>query len=89
VGDTVEDGVTGLLSSADQAAFAAHLTRLCIDGDLRHSLGAAARKVSGKYAIEHTTRVLLQRYERLLIEFAPHRRGLSYHIRNLLEKLRA
>jgi len=89
VGDTVEDGVTGLLSSADQAAFAAHLTRLCMDGDLRHSLGAAARKVSGKYAIEHTTRVLLQRYERLLIEFAPHRRGLSYHIRNLLEKLRA
>jgi glycosyltransferase involved in cell wall biosynthesis len=89
VGDTVEDGVTGLLSSPDQAAFAALLTRLCMDGDLRLRLGTAARKASKKYAIEHTTQVLLKRYERLLSEFAPHRRGLNYHIRNLLEKLRA
>jgi glycosyltransferase involved in cell wall biosynthesis len=88
VGDTVEDGVTGLLSSQDQAAFAALLTRLCMDGDLRRKMGAAARKISGKYAIEHTTQVMLKRYERLMSEFAPHRRGLSYHIRNLVEKLR-
>ncbi len=88
VGDTVEDGVTGFLSSQDQAAFAAFLTRLCLDGDLRRRMGAAARKVSGKYAIEHTTQVMLDRYDRLLSEFAPHRRGLGYHIRNLVEKLR-
>jgi glycosyltransferase involved in cell wall biosynthesis len=88
VGDTVEDGITGLLSSPDQAAFAALLTRLCMDGDLRHRLGSTARKVSEKYAIEHTNQVMLKRYERLMTEFAPHRRGLSYHIRNLLEKLR-
>ena len=31
---------------------------------------------------------MLRRYERLLFEFAPHRRGLSYVMRNLLEKLR-
>jgi glycosyltransferase involved in cell wall biosynthesis len=89
VGDTVEDGITGLLSSQDQAAFAAHLTRLCMDSDLRHRLGAAAQKISGKYAIEHTTQVMLTRYERLMSEFAPHRRGLNYLIRNLAEKLRA
>ncbi len=88
VGDTVEDGITGCLSSQDQAAFAAYLTRLCLDGDLRRRMGAAARKVSGKYAIENTTRVMLARYERLLSEFAPHRRGLGYHFRNLVEKLR-
>jgi glycosyltransferase involved in cell wall biosynthesis len=89
VGDTVEDGVTGFLSSPDQAAFAALLTRLCLDADLREKMGAAARKASRKYAIEHTTRVMLERYERLLIEFAPHRRGLGYNLRNLLEKLRS
>ena len=89
VGDTVEDGVTGFLSSQDQAAFAALLTRLCMDGDLRRRMGAAARKISQKYAIEHTTQVMLKRYERLMSEFAPHRRGLGYHIRNLVEKLRA
>ncbi len=88
VGDTVEDGVTGLLSSQDQAAFAALLTRLCMDGDLRRKMGAAARKNSGKYAIEHTSQIMLKRYERLLTEFAPHRRGLSYRICNLVEKLR-
>jgi 1,2-diacylglycerol 3-alpha-glucosyltransferase len=88
VGDTVDDGVTGLLSSQDQAAFAAHLTRLCLDGDLRHSLGVAAQKASEEYAIEHTTQVLLKRYKRLLSEFIPHRRGLGYLIRNLMEKLR-
>ena len=89
VGDTVEDGVTGLLSSPDQAAFAALLTRLCMDSDLRHRMGTAARKASGKYAIEQTTQVLLKRYERLMAEFAPHRRGLTFLIRNLMEKLRA
>jgi glycosyltransferase involved in cell wall biosynthesis len=88
VGDTVEDGVTGLLASPDQAAFAAQLTRLCMDRALRQRLGIAGRKASEKYAIEHTTRVMLKRYERLLIEFAPHRRGLSFHLRNLMEKLR-
>jgi 1,2-diacylglycerol 3-alpha-glucosyltransferase len=88
VGDTVEDRVTGLLSSQDQATFAALLTRLCMDSDLRRSLGAAAQKASGKYAIEHTTQVMLKRYERLLFEFTPHRRGLGYRIRNLVEKLR-
>jgi glycosyltransferase involved in cell wall biosynthesis len=89
VGDTVEDGVTGLLSSPDQAAFAALLTRLCLDADLRRKMGTAARQASRKYAIEHTTQVLLKRYERLLSEFAPHRRGLTFRIRNLVEKLRA
>jgi 1,2-diacylglycerol 3-alpha-glucosyltransferase len=88
VGDTVEDGVTGLLSSQDQAAFAAHLTRLCMDSNLRRSLGTAAQKVSEEYAIEHTTQVMLNRYKRLLSEFTPHRRGLGYHFRNLVEKLR-
>jgi len=89
VGDTVEDGVTGYLSSQDQAAFAAFLARLCLDGDLRRRMGAAAQKISQKYAIEHTTQIMLERCDRLMSEFAPHRRGLGYHIRNLMEKLHA
>ena len=88
VGDIVEDGVTGLLSSQDQAAFAAHLTRLCMDNNLRLRLGENAQKISGKYAIEQTTQVMLKRYDRLMTEFAPHRRGLGYYIRNLVEKIR-
>jgi 1,2-diacylglycerol 3-alpha-glucosyltransferase len=89
VGDTVEDGVTGFLSSHDQAAFAALMTRLCMEPDRRKTMGKAARKVSVKYAIERTTQIMLERYSRLMAEFAPHRRGLGYRFRNLVEKLRA
>ncbi|MGA2490836.1 MAG: glycosyltransferase, partial [Anaerolineales bacterium] len=88
VGDIVEDGVTGLLSSQDQAAFAALLTRLCMDSNLRRNMGLAAQKASDKYAIEHTTQIMLNRYERLITEFAPHHRGLGYRFRNMVEKLR-
>ncbi len=88
VGDIVEDGLTGFLSSHDQAAFAALLTRLCLDGELRRSMGTAARQASGKYAIERTTQFMLERYQRLLLEFAPHRRGLGVRVRSLWEKLR-
>jgi 1,2-diacylglycerol 3-alpha-glucosyltransferase len=88
VGDTVEDGVTGFLSSQDQAAFAARMTRLCMDRDLRRGMGETARNRSETYAIQHTTQVLLLRYEKLLAEIAPHRRGLGYQIRNLIGKLR-
>lgn len=88
VGDIVEEGVTGLLASPDPAAFASLLTRLCLDANLRHRLGTAGRRLSAKYAIEHTTRVLLERYEKLLDEFLPHRHGLGYNFRNLIEKLR-
>jgi 1,2-diacylglycerol 3-alpha-glucosyltransferase len=88
VGDTVEDGDTGYLSSLDQAAFAAFLTRLCMDGDLRSKMGMAARNASRKYAIENTSQLMIERYDKLLSEFAPHRRGLGYTFRNLLEKLR-
>jgi len=89
VGDIVENGVTGFLSSQDQAAFAALMTRLCLDAGIRREMGETARNKSEIYAIEHTTQIMLLRYEKLLAEFAPHRRGLGYRIRNLVEKLRS
>ena len=89
VGDTVEDGLTGLLSSDNQAAFAALMTRLCIDAGLRRKMGEAARKASEKYAIEKTTQFMLTRYDKLLADFAPHRRGMGYRFRNFVERLRA
>jgi 1,2-diacylglycerol 3-alpha-glucosyltransferase len=89
VGDTVEDGVTGFLSRPDQAAFAAKLTRLCLDGDLRARMSREARRVSEKYAIERTTEIMLTHYERLVSEAAPRRHSLSARLRSLVERLRA
>src|SRR5258706_4715769 len=51
VGDTVCDGLTGFLASEDLPAFAAKLTRLCLDAALRQTMSPAARKESPRYAI--------------------------------------
>lgn len=86
VGDTVEDGVTGFLSNNDQAAYAAKLTRLCIEKTMRKKMGAAARKASEKFAIEHTTKTMLDHYEQLVSDAGPRKRRIRYRVRSLLEK---
>jgi 1,2-diacylglycerol 3-alpha-glucosyltransferase len=88
VGDTVEDGITGFLSSNDQAAFAAKLTRLCLEKTLRKKMGSTARKVSEKYAIERTTKIMIGHYEQLVSDAGQHKRSLGYRFRSMLEKLR-
>jgi 1,2-diacylglycerol 3-alpha-glucosyltransferase len=89
VGDTIEDGKTGFLASQSQAAFAAKLTRLCLDRDLRTKMGQAARKASKKYAIQQAIQILLAHYERLVFAALPRKRSLRSRFRSLVEKLRA
>jgi glycosyltransferase involved in cell wall biosynthesis len=89
VGDTIEDGNTGFLASQNQAAYAAILTRLCLDRSLRRRMGLAARKASEKYAVEHAMQIMLAHYERLIFAALPRRRSLSSRIRSLVEKLHA
>jgi len=84
VGDTVEDGKTGFLASENQAAFAAQMTRLCLDAATRKKMGHAAREISGKYAIERTTRSLLNIYEKLVFESVPKRRNWRVRFYNRL-----
>lgn len=86
VGDTVEDGKTGFLSTEDEIAFAVKMTRLVTEHDLRKKLGAAARQASAQYAIERTTKLMLAQYERLVREAEPRHRGLRFQIRSFFEK---
>jgi glycosyltransferase involved in cell wall biosynthesis len=88
VGDVIESGQTGFLSTLSQAAFAAKLTHLCLDSSLRRKMGQAARKASEKYAIEHTVKIILAHYERLAQTALPQRHSLGSRIRILWEKLR-
>jgi 1,2-diacylglycerol 3-alpha-glucosyltransferase len=88
VGDTIEDGITGFLASQSQAAFAAKLTRLCLDRTQRRKMGTAARKASEKYAIEYTTNVLLANYQRLVLQALPKRNSFRSRLRSLVENLR-
>jgi len=48
-----------LLATEELAAFTAKLTRLCLDVSLRKQMGNAARQASTRYAIERTTRIML------------------------------
>lgn len=87
VGDTVQDGVTGFLATHDMPAFTAKLTRLCLDPDLRRHMGRSAREVSSAYAIERTTRLIAQQYERLLYGGNHSSKGASnLRLREILEK---
>jgi glycosyltransferase involved in cell wall biosynthesis len=88
VGDTIEDGVTGFLSSKNQAAFSAKMTRLSMDRDLRHKMGEAARNASRQYAIERTTQIMLKHYNHLVFQASPRKRGLFVYLRSLVEKFR-
>jgi 1,2-diacylglycerol 3-alpha-glucosyltransferase len=89
VGDTVEEGVTGFLARLDPASFAAKLTRLCLDMNLRQKMSDQARLASEQYAIERTTRVMLAHYQRLASAAAPRRHSLQARFRSLVERLRS
>ena len=89
VGDTVEDGVTGFLSTKNLPAFTAKLTRLCLQTQLRQKMGAAARKAVQKYDIENTTRMMLKHYSQLASEPRQHRLDWDERLLAILERFRA
>ena len=85
VGDTVQDGVTGFLSTHELAAFTAKLTRLCLDPNLRAQMSDSARGASSAYAIERVSGILLKHYEKLVREAKPRKGNWSVRLRKLLE----
>jgi 1,2-diacylglycerol 3-alpha-glucosyltransferase len=87
VGDTVVDGVNGLLSAPDVAAFTAKLMLLVMQRDLRLKLAAQAAEDAEQYDIQRTAAVVLQQYEQLVANSArPMRRwsGLAQRVRHML-----
>jgi glycosyltransferase involved in cell wall biosynthesis len=86
VGDIVEDGKTGFLSTHDLAAFTAKLTRLCLDRGLRKQMSASARDASAAFAIERTTQIMLKHYETLAYDSQPRKGTWSVRLRGLLEQ---
>lgn len=85
VGDTVEDGVTGILApEEDLALFTAKMVRLVTDQDMRSKMGAQGRMAAQSYAIERTTNILLKHYEHLVYLAKDRKRGLRARIARLL-----
>jgi glycosyltransferase involved in cell wall biosynthesis len=85
VGDTVQDSVTGFLSTHDQAAFTAKLMRLCLDPDLRARMSRSARAASVTYSIERTTRIMLEHYERLASQTPTGKRNWALRLRKIIQ----
>ncbi len=78
VGDTIKDGETGLLTmQEDLASFTAKMVRLVIDSDARKQMGQQARKASEMYAIERTTKLMLDCYAEVIHNVASRKRKLS------------
>ena len=86
VGDTVEDGVTGFLSTEDLPAFTAKLTRLCLDLDLRRQMSLSARSASTVYSIERTTGIMLKHYEMLVNDSRLQKSSWRTRLRSILER---
>jgi 1,2-diacylglycerol 3-alpha-glucosyltransferase len=86
VGDSITDGVSGLLSTEDIAAYTAKLTYLCLHKDLQKKFGAAARKASEQYSIERTTKIMLQHYKRLTENTKPIKQSLDERLMTILEE---
>jgi glycosyltransferase involved in cell wall biosynthesis len=67
ISDTVEAGVTGLLTSRGQGGLAAAIIGLATNAKHRQRMGRAAQIASKRFDIKHTISRTVDLYERLLI----------------------
>ena len=87
VADTVVEGVNGLLSTPDVAAFTAKMMLLVLNTEERKKMAAKASEDARQYDIERTAAMVLEHYERLIAQSArPMRRwsGLAQRVRHIL-----
>ena len=84
IGDTIQDGVTGyLIPEEDLAAYTAQMVRLVVDQKQREQMSEQARKSVESYAIENTTQMMLERYQRVIEDASHRKRSLRYRLGHL------
>ena len=66
VGDIIQNGVNGMLSSNDIAAFTACIVRIMIDDSLRKRMKTGAKEKSKDYDIQQTTAQLMLHYQKII-----------------------
>jgi 1,2-diacylglycerol 3-alpha-glucosyltransferase len=89
VGDSIEDGVTGfIVAEEDLAAYTAKLIRLVTHHKQRRQMGEQARQIAQAYAIENTTRMMLDQYQMVVERSANRRVGIQARLRRFLENFR-
>jgi glycosyltransferase involved in cell wall biosynthesis len=89
IGDSVEDGVSGLLCpEEDLAAFTAKMVRLITDSNSRRDMGDQARRFSQRYAIENTTQIMVGHYQHLERQSQSQKRSLRMRLIHMLDRWR-
>jgi glycosyltransferase involved in cell wall biosynthesis len=86
VGDSISDGISGLLSTEDPASYTAKLTYLCLHRDLQKKFGTAALKASEQFSIERTTKIMIGLYNRLLQNTKPVKQKFDERLMSILEE---
>lgn len=87
ISDSIQDGVTGYLSSNNLASFTAKMVRMVADLDKCKELGRMARIKSEDFSIRRTTITMTQKYEDLINASKPNRSGLRFRINQFLKRL--
>jgi hypothetical protein len=64
------------------------LTRLVIDEEMHRRMGHAAREATALYAIERTSHLLVDQYQRLVDTKRQRRRSWALRARGLLDRFR-
>jgi glycosyltransferase involved in cell wall biosynthesis len=65
VGETLQDGVTGLLTDLDRHALGNAMRRMLDDAQLRHRCAESGRRAAREYAIEEIVRRLVELYRQV------------------------
>ena len=87
VGDTVEDGLTGLLAEEeDIAIFTAKLVRLITEHQQRREMGKRARQAAENYAIERTSQMMVERYQGVIRKAGGRKHGIRATLRRILDR---
>jgi glycosyltransferase involved in cell wall biosynthesis len=80
IGDTITDGVTGLLAhDNDIASFTAKMVRLVTCHEARHNMGQRASIEVEQYDIDNTTNLIIQNYQEVIDQVAERKAGLRKH----------
>jgi 1,2-diacylglycerol 3-alpha-glucosyltransferase len=89
IGDTVQDGETGLLAAEEElAGFTAKMVRLVVDCESRQKMGQNARQAARNYAIENTTQMMMDHYKQVIRQAAGRQRSLRVRLTRWMDRLR-
>lgn len=87
VGDTIQDGVTGLLAEEEELAiFTAKMVRIVAEHEQRREMGKCARKTAEAYAIERTIQTMMDNYLVVVKRAGGRKHGMRAKVQRILDR---